>query len=76
MCFQGSLGNVQRTYWGRPLDVRLGRSLDVRFRRPRDASSGRPRDGQIGSLGDVLEKLEEDVLGTLWGLIFVGWVLG
>ena len=29
--------------------------------------------GQIGSLGDVLGRLEGDVLGTSWGPIFAGW---
>ena len=48
--------------------------LDVRLGRPWDVSSGRPRDGQIGSLGDVLETLEGEVLGTSWGSIFADLV--
>ena len=34
--------------------------------RPQDVRSGRPRDGQIESLEDILETLEEDVLGVFW----------
>ena len=88
-CFEGLLGDVLRTSWGRlesisqgrplnvrlgrPLDVISGRPLDVRSGRPQDVRSGRPRDGQIGSLGDVLGTLVEDVLGRPWGPIFAGW---
>ena len=57
----------------RPLDVISGRPQDVRLGRPRDVRSGRRRDGQIGSLWDVLETLDGDVLGTSWGPIFAGW---
>ena len=80
-CFEYPLGDVLRTSWGcpkstfqgRPLSVRLGRPLDVisgysqdvRSGCPRDVRWGRPQDGQIGSLGDVLETFERDVLGTL-----------
>ena len=46
------------TSQGRPLDVRLGRPQDVRSRRSEDVSWGHPCDDQIGSLGDVLGKLE------------------
>ena len=35
---------------------------------------GRPWDGQIGSLGEVLGKLEGDVLGTSLGPIFSSWI--
>ena len=68
--FEGPLGDVLGTSWGRPeltsqgrpVDVRLGRPLDVRLARPLDVVSGRPQDvrserpwdGQIGSLGNVL----------------------
>ena len=51
-----------------------GHALDVRLGRPLDAISGRPRDGQIGSLREVLEKLEWDVPETSSGPIFAGWV--
>ena len=79
-CFQGRLGDVLRTSWGRPettsqgrpLEVRLGRPQDVRSRRPQDVSSVYPRDGQIGSLGDLLWMLERNVLGTSWGPVFAG----
>ena len=75
-CFQGHLGDVSRTSWGRPklnfqgrpLDVRLGRPRDIISRRPPEVRSGRPGNGQIGSLGDVLGTLDgkrpRDVLGT------------
>ena len=73
-CFQGRLGDVLRTSWGHPLDFRLGRPQDVISRRSQDFRSGRPRDGQAGSLGDILETLERDVLGTSWVLMFAGWI--
>ena len=73
------LGDVLRTFYGRPesttqrcpLNVRLGRPLDVisgrpqyvRLGRPLDIRSGRHRDGQIRSLGDVGEGRRQDVLG-------------
>ena len=80
-CFEGLLGDVLRTSWGRPestsqrrpLNVRLGRPLDVISGRPQDVRSGRPRDGEIGPLGDVLGTLVGDLLGTSWGPIFAGW---
>ena len=56
------------------MDVISGGPQDVRLGRPRDVRSGRSRDGQIGSLGDVLGTLEEDVLATSWGPIFAGCV--
>ena len=43
---------------GRPQDVILRRPQDVRSRRSEDVSWGHPCDDQIGSLGDVLGKLE------------------
>ena len=71
-CFEGPLGNVLRTswgrpestFWGRPLKVRLGRPLDVILGRSQDVKLGRPWGGQIGPLGDILGTLERDVLGT------------
>ena len=56
------------------MKVRIGRHLNdifghpqyIRLRRPQDVRSGRPRDGQIESLEDILETLEEDVLGMFW----------
>ena len=82
MCFQGHLGDVLRTTWGRPestsqgrpLDVRLGRPLEVISRRPQDVSSRRPQDSQIESLGDVLGTLVGD-LRTSWGPMFANWVV-
>ena len=70
--WRSSRGRPESTSQGRPLNVRLrrpldvisGRPQDVRLRRPREVRSGRPRDDQIGSLGDVLETLEGDALGT------------
>ena len=81
-CFEGPLGDVLRTSWGRPestsqgrpVDVGLGRPLGVILGRPQDVRSGRLRDGQIGSLRYVLWRLEGDVLGTSWGTVFAGWV--
>ena len=49
-----------------PLDVISGRVLDVRW--------VHPLDDQVGSLGEVLRTLEEEVLGTSWGPIFAVWV--
>ena len=59
---------------GCPGSMSQGHALDVRLGRPLDAISGRPRDGQIGSLREVLEKLEWDVPETSSGPIFAGWV--
>ena len=67
-CFEGPLGNVLRTSWGRPESTSLGRSLTSGRRQ--DVRLGRPRDGQIGPLGEVLGTLEGDVLGTSWVPIF------
>ena len=47
--------------------------MTVRLRRPQHVRLGRPRDSQIESLGDVLETLEGDVLGTSWEPIFADW---
>ena len=79
--FEGLVGHVLRTSWGRPkstsqglsLNVRLERPLDAISRRPQDVRLGRPRDDEIGSLGPVLGTLEGDVLGASWGPIFAGW---
>ena len=76
--FEGPLGDVLRTSWerpesvsqGRPLKVRLRRPLDIISGRPQDVRGGRPWDSQIESLGDVLGRLEENVLRTSWGPIF------
>ena len=46
------------------MSLRLRRPLDVISGRPQDVRLGRPRDGQIGSLGNILETLKGDVLGT------------
>ena len=80
-CFEGPLGDVLRTSWGRPestsqgrpLNVRLGRPLEVISGHPSDVRSVRVRHGQIGSLGDVLGTLGGNVIGTPWGQIFAGW---
>ena len=66
-CPENFLGTSETTSQERPLNVRLGRLHEVRL--------GRPQDGQIGSLGDVLGRLEGDVVGTSWGPIFAGWVV-
>ena len=74
--------DVLRKSWGRPesasqgrlLNVRLALSLDVISGCPQSVRLRNPQDRQIGSLGDVLESLEEDVLETTWGPIFEGWV--
>ena len=73
-CFEGPLGDVLRTSWGRPETTSQGRPLNVRLGRRHEVRLGRPRDGQIGSLGDVLGTLEGDVLGASWGPIFADWV--
>ena len=51
---------------GRHLNVIFGHPQYIRLGRPQDVRSGRPRDGQIESLEDILETLEEDVLGMFW----------
>ena len=58
---------------GDPLNVRLGRLLDIISRHPQDVRLRRPWDNQIGSLWNILWKLEGDVLGMSWGPIFAGW---
>ena len=68
-----SWGRFESPSQGRPLNVSLRRPLYVISGPPQDVRSGRPRDGQIGPLGDVLGKLERDVLGTSRGPIFAGW---
>ena len=55
------------------MDIRSGCPLDVILRRPQDISSECPQDGQIGSLEDILGKLEGDVLRKSWGPIFACW---
>ena len=72
-CFEGPPRGILRTSWRRPGSTSQGCSLNVRLGRPQDVRSRRPWDGQIGSLGGVLGKLEEDLLGTSWGPIFVSW---
>ena len=60
--FEGPLGDVLRTSWGRPESTFQGRPLEARLRcpqdvileRPKDTESGRLRDGHIGSSGGVL----------------------
>ena len=82
-CFQGSLEDVLRTFWGRPISTFQVRPLEVRLGRPQDSISKRPQnvrwghhcDGQIRSLVDVLRTSEWDVLGTSWQPIFAGWVV-
>ena len=81
-CFEGPLGVALRTSWESPestsqeriLNARLRRPLDVILGRPEDFRSGRPQYGQIGSLADVLQTLNGDVLGTFWGPVFADWV--
>ena len=71
-CFESPLGNVLKTTWGRPeptslerpLKVRLGRPLDFLLGHPQDVRLGCPRDSQIRPLGELLRKLEGDVLRT------------
>ena len=70
-----SLRRPLRVLEGCPLDVGSGCPWDVKSRRPRDIRSGRPQDGQIGCLGNVMETLDGEVLGTYWGPIFAGWEL-
>ena len=80
-CFEGLLGEVLKTCWGRPESTSQGRPLNVGLGRPLHVISGRPQgvasgysgDGQIGSLEDILGKLEGEVLGTSWKPIFAGW---
>ena len=61
-CFESPLGDVLKTSWVCPEPTSQGRSLDVRLGCPLNVISGRPED------------LEEGILGTSWGPIFVGWV--
>ena len=84
-CFEGLLGELLRTSWGRPestsqgrllnarlgcpLDVISGRPQDVRSGRSRDVRSGRPQDDQIGSLGDLLGTLVGTLVGDVLGTI-------
>ena len=65
-----------RSFRGRPEKALgyPGHALDVRLGRPLYAISARSRDVQIGSLREVLEKLEWDVPETSLGPIFAGWV--
>ena len=75
-----SSGCPESTSHGCPLDVRLERPLDAISRHPQDARSGRLgdvisgplRDGQIGSSGEVLWTLEEDIPKTSWRPILAG----
>ena len=67
--FEGLLGDVLRTSWGRPKST----SQDVRSRRPKDVTSGHTWGDQIGTLEDVLGTLDGDVIGTSWEPIFAGW---
>ena len=78
--FQGRLGDVLRTSWGRPktasqerpsevrlgrpLDVRLGRPQDVISRRSQDVRSGRPRDVSWGQPRDGEVEYLGDILGA------------
>ena len=86
-CFEGPLGDVLRTSWGRPESTSQGRPVDVRFGRPLDIISGRPQDvrlgRQIGTSPGCSNRifrgrpgtLEGDVLGTSWEPISGGWVV-
>ena len=55
------------------MNVRLERPVGIISGRPQDVRLRHPQDGQIGSLRDVLGRLEGDVLRTSWGPIFAGW---
>ena len=68
-------GRSKSTFQGRPFNVRLVRPLDVISGCPQDVRLGHARDGQAGSLGDILRKLDGDVLGMPWGPIFADWVI-
>ena len=54
------------------LESQFSKSFGRHFRTSPDVRLGRPLDSQIGSLGDVLVKLEGDILETSWGPIFGG----
>ena len=69
------MGRPGSTSQERSLNVRLGRPMDVISERRYDIRLGHPRDSQIGSLEDVLRKLEGNVLGTSCGPIFAAWVV-
>ena len=62
MCFQGRLGNVPGTSWGRPKTASQGRPLDARLGRPQDVISGCPKDFTWGRLWDGQIRS----LGTSW----------
>ena len=71
--WRSSKGRLRPSFMERLWEVNLGRPHIVRLGRPQDVRSGHPCDDQISSLGDVLGKLQGEVLGTSWGPTFAGW---